>query len=78
MSTPAPVPGPAPAPTPVDTTVIPTDGLGRIKYFLQVDGQDCEKESRDNFATFLIQSGFTTVTKPGSCPSGTKQYSQYP
>ena len=66
MSTPAPVPGPAPAPA-----GIPTDTPGRIKYFLQVDGQDCDS---NDFATYLSQSGFTTVTKPGSCPSGTKLF----
>jgi uncharacterized membrane protein len=54
--------------------VIPTDTLGRIKYFLQLDGPNCEKESRDSFATFLTQSGFSTVTKPGTCPSGTKLF----
>lgn len=59
---------PAPAPAP---SVIPTDDLGRIKYFLQVDGQACDSS---DFGTFLAQSGFTTVTKPGSCPSGTKLF----
>ena len=55
---------------PAPHSEIPADTLGRIKYFLKADGPDCD----DNFATFLSQSGFTNVMKPGSCPSGTKLF----
>lgn len=58
------------SPSPV--AVIPTDNKGRIKYFLDADGPNCQ--DNDIFAGWLDQNGFTTVMKPGACPNGKEAY----
>ena len=68
MSAPVPAPVPAPVATPAPSVmVIPADNRSRIKWFLDVDAQTCDNK---DFASFLDQSRFTTVMKPGSCPAG--------
>ena len=64
MSSPS-VPSTSPA---TAASVMPTDNKGKLKWFLDVDAQSCE--TNKDFAAFLDQERFTTVMKPGSCPSG--------
>ena len=45
----------------------------KLKSFLEADGP-APKCSNDDFATWMSQNRFTTVGKPGSCPSGTKVF----